>query len=183
MGVFALFGSRPVLVGGEERGHVCERVLVGVARPVELAARIVDGAVALLLLRFCTVPHFTDEESAAVHTCEEGFESAHVFDCCRVAAADFAVPFVVYEAGAGAAHADGDGHVIEVADVFGEVVALLVRERVPRVGERLHDGEVCRVGGEARCGFGDLVGLGGVHGCVSFSLVVGVFSCLALLLV
>lgn len=104
-GARVLFLARPllVLVGGEERGHVCERVLVGVARPVELAARVVGGAVALLLPRFCTVPRFTEEESAAVHTCEEGFESAHVFDCCRVAAADFVVPFVIYESGAGSA--------------------------------------------------------------------------------
>ena len=89
------------------------------------------------------------------------------------------MPFVVYEAGAVAFDADGDGHGVDVADVGGKIVALLVGETVPRVGERVHDGEVCGAGTEERCGFGDLVdGDGvGVHGWVSFSLVVGVFSC------
>ena len=90
---------------------------------------------------------------------------------------DCLVPFVVYEAGAVAFDADGDGHLVVVADVFGEVSLLFVGKTVPRVGERVHDGEVCGAGSEERCGFGDLVDLGGVHGWVSFSLVVGVFSC------
>ena len=65
---------------------------------------------------------------------------------------------------------DGVGRCVVVAGVFGEVGLLLV-------GERVHDGEVCGAGGVEVGGFGGLVGLGGVHGWVSFSLVVGVFSC------
>ena len=89
---------------------------------------------------------------------------------CRVAAADCAAPFVVYEASRVAAEGDGVGRCVVVGDVFGEVGLLLV-------GERVHEGEVCGAGGEGVGGFGVLVDLGGVHGWVSFSLVVGAFSC------
>lgn len=178
MGVVALFGSRPVLVGGEERGHVCERLLVQFAGAVKLAARVVEEAVALLrFLRVCAFPHFSESERVAVDVCEEVFEGAHVFECGVVVVSDFLVPVVGDETRTVAAEADGDGYGVDVADVGGEVVALFVAECVPRVGDHLCDGEAGGAGGEACCGFGDLVGLGGVHGWVSFSLVVGVFSC------
>ena len=100
---------------------------------------------------------------------QRGFDGAHVHVCRLVACADLLVPVVVYEAGAVAFDTDGDGHCVDVADVFGEVVTLLVREAVPRVGECLHDGEVCGAGGEERGGVGDLVDVG-VHGVASFLL-------------
>lgn len=158
-----------LLVGGEELRHAVCRHLVHVAGLTDVAIGVVDGAERFFAFGVCAVPQFAHVLCVAVDVCEEGFESAHVFDCCRVAAADCAVPFVIYESGAVAAHADGDGHVIEVADVFGEVSLLLVRERVPCVGERGHDGEVCGAGGEAVGGFGDLVDVG-VHGVASFLL-------------
>ena len=173
--------SRPVflLVGGEELRHVVCCDLVHVAGLTDVALRVVEGAVRFFAFGVCAVPEFGAVEGVCVDVVQQGFEAAHVLDGCRVAAADCAVPFVVYEASRVAAEGDGDGHVVEVADVFGEVVSLFVGERVPRVGESLHDREVCGAGGEEVGGFGDLVdGDGvGVHGWVSFSLVVGVFSC------
>lgn len=166
-----------MLVGGEERGHVCERLLVRFAGLVDLCARVVEGAVALVAFGVCAVPQFAHVLRVAVDAVQEGFEAVQVFACGVVTFADFFVPVVGDEAGAGPAEADGDGYGVDVADVGSEVGALLVRERVPRVGDRLCDGETGGAGGEARCGFCDLVGLGGVHGWVSFSLVVGAFSC------
>lgn len=108
-----------LLVGGEELRHAVCRQLVHVAGLTGVAIGVVDGAERFFAFGVCAVPQFAHVLCVAVDVCEEGFESAHVFDCCRVAAADCAVPFVIYESGAVAAHADGDGHVIEVADVFG----------------------------------------------------------------
>lgn len=155
---------------------VC-RDLVHVAGGVEVALRVVEGAVRFFAFGVCAVPEFASVESVRVDVVQQGFEAAHVLAGCEVAAADSTVPFVVYEASRVAAEGEGDGHVVVVADVFGEVSPLFVGERVPRVSERRHDREVCGAGGEEVGGGCDLVDLGGVHGWVSFSLVVGVFSC------
>ena len=153
--------------------------LVHVAGLTDVAIGVVDGAERFFAFWVCAVPEFGAVERVRVDVVQQGFEAAHVLAGCEVAAADCAVPFVVYEASRVAAEGDGDGHVVDVADVFGEVGLLLDGERVPRVGERLHDGEVGGAGGEEVGCFGDLVdGDGvGVHGWVSFFLVVGVFSC------
>lgn len=150
--------------------------LVHVACGVEVALSVVEWPVGGAFFGVCAVPGFAEVLRAVVDAAQRGFDGAHVRVCCLVVCANLLVPFVVYEAGAVAFNADGDGHLVVVADVFGEVGLLLVGEAVPRVGERCHDGEVCGAGGEERCGFGDLVDVG-VHGWVSFSLVVGVFSC------
>lgn len=138
------------------------------------------GAVGDAFFGVCAVPRFAEVLCAAVDAAQRGFDGAHIRVCRRVVCSDFLVPVVVYEAGAVAFDADGDGHLVVVADVGGEVSLLFVGETVPRVGERVHDREVCGAGTEGRCGFGDLVDLGGVHGWVSFSLVVGVFLVLVL---
>ena len=173
-----LLTSRPVflLVGGEELRHVLRGDLVHVAGLTDVALGVVEGAERFFAFGVCAVPDFGAVERVGVDVVQQGFEAAHVLAGCRVAAADCLVPFVVYEASRVAAEGDGDGHVVDVADVFGEVGLLLVGERVPRVGERLHDGEVGGAGGEEVGCFGDLVDVG-VHGWVSFFLVVGVFSC------
>ena len=154
---------------------VC-RDLVHVSCGVEVALSVVEWAVGGAFFGVCAVPRFAEVLCAAVDAAERGFDGAHIRVCRRVVCSDFLVPVVVYEAGAVAFDADGDGHVVVVADVGGDVGLLFVGEAVPRVGERVHDGEVCGAGSEERCGFGDLVDVG-VHGWVSFSLVVGVFSC------
>ena len=166
-----------LLVGGEELRHVLRGDLVHVAGLTDVAVGVVDGAERFFAFGVCAVPEFGAVGGVRVDVVQQGFEAAHVLAGCRVAAADCAAPFVVYEASRVAAEGDGDGHCVVVADVFGEVGLLLVGERVPRVGERLRDGEVGGAGGEEVGGFGGLVDLGGVHGCVSFSVVVGVFSC------
>ena len=150
--------------------------LVHVAGLTDVALGVVEGAVGDAFFGVCAVPRFTEVLCAAVDVTERGFDGAHVRVCCLVVCADLLVPVVVYEAGAVAFNCDGDGHLVVVADVFGEVGLLLVGETVPRVGERGHDGEVCGAGTEERGGVGDLVDVG-VHGWVSFSVVVGVFSC------
>ena len=151
--------------------------LVHVAGLTDVALGVVDGAVGDAFFGVCAVPGFAEVLCAAVDVTERGFDGALVcVGCAAVGGVDCFVPFVVYEAGAVAFNCDGDGHGVDVADVFGEVGLLLVGETVPRVGERVHDGEVCGAGTEERCGFGDLVDVG-VHGWVSFSVVVGVFSC------
>lgn len=152
--------------------------LVHVSGGVEVALRVVEGAVGDAFFGVCAVPGFAEVLCAAVDVTERGFDGALVcVGCAAGGVVDCLVPFVGDEAGAVAFDADGDGHLVVVADVFGEVGLLFVGEAVPRVGERGHDGEVCGAGTEERRGFGDLVDLGGVHGWVSFSLVVGVFSC------
>lgn len=151
--------------------------LVHVSGLTDVAIGVVEGAVGDAFFGVCAVPGFAEVLCATVDAAQRGFDGARVRVCRLVVCADLLVPFVVYEAGAVAFNADGDGHGVDVADVFGEVSLLLVGETVPRVGERGHDGEVCGAGTEERCGFGDLVDLGGVHGWVSFSVVVGVFSC------
>ena len=152
--------------------------LVHVAGGVEIAVSVVEWPVGDAFFGVCAVPGFAEVLCAAVDAPQRGFDGALVcVGCAAVGGVDCFVPFVVYEAGAVAFDADGDGHLVVVADVFGEVGLLFVGERVPRVCERGHDGEVGGAGTEERCGFGDLVDLGGVHGWVSFSLVVGVFSC------
>lgn len=166
-----------LLVGGEELRHVVCRDLVHVAGLTDVALRVVEGAEQFFAFGVCAVPEFGSVEGVRVDVVQQGFEAAHVLAGCRVAAADCVVPFVVYEASRVAVEGDGDGRVVDVADVFGEVGLLLVGETVPRVCERGHDGEVCGAGSEKVGGFGDLVDLGGVHGWVSFSLVIGVFSC------
>ena len=154
--------------------------LVHVSCGVEVALTVVEGPVGDAFFGVCAVPRFTEVLCASVDAAQRGFDGAHVRVCCLVVCADLLVPVVVYEAGAVAFDADGDGHGVDVADVGGEVSLLFVGETVPRVGERVHDREVCGAGTEGRCGFGDLVDLGGVHGWVSFSLVVGVFLVLVL---
>ena len=151
-----------LLVGGEELRHVLCRDLVHVAGGVEVALRVVDGAERFFAFGVCAVPEFGAVEGVRVDVVQQGFEGAHVLAGCRVAAADCAVPFVVYEASRVAAEGEGDGHVVDVADVFGEVDLLLVGERVPRVGERLRDGEVGGAGGEEVGGVGDPVDDDGV---------------------
>lgn len=166
-----------LLVGGEELRHALCRDLVHVSGGVEVALTVVEGPVGDAVFGVCAVPGFAEVLCAAVDVTERGFDGALVcVGCAAVGGVDCLVPFVVYEAGAVAFNADGDGHLVVVADVFGEVSLLFVGETVPRVGERVHDGEVCGEGTEERCGFGDLVDVG-VHGWASFSLVVGVFSC------
>lgn len=118
------------------------RDLVHVAGGVEVALRVVEGAERFFAFGVCAVPEFGAVEGVRVDVAQQGFEAAHVLAGCEVAAADCAVPFVVYEASRVAAEGEGDGHVVEVADVFGEVVSLFVGERVPRVGERGIVGEV-----------------------------------------
>ena len=167
-----LLASRPVflLVGGEELRHVLCCHLVHVSCGVEVALGVVEGAVGDAFFGVCAVPGFAEVLCAAVDAAERGFDGALVcVGCAAVGGVDCFVPFVVYEAGAVAFDADGDGHLVVVADVFGEVGLLLVGEAVPRVGERVHDGEVCGAGTEERCGFGDLVDVG-VHGVASFLL-------------
>lgn len=169
-----------LLVGGEELRHVLCGDLVHVAGLTDVALRVVEGAVGDAFFGVCAVPGFAEVLCAAVDVTERGFDGALVcVGCATVGGVDCFVPFVVYEAGAVTCDADGDGHLVVVANAFGEVSLLLVGERVPRVGERVHDGEVCGAGGEERRGFGDLVDCGdvGVHGWVFFSLAVGVFSC------
>ena len=166
-----------LLVGGEELRHVLRRNRVHVAGGVKVALGVVEWPVGGAFFGGCAVPGFAEVLCAAVDAAERGFDGALVcVGCAAVGGVDCFVPFVVYEAGAVAFNADGDGHGVDVADVGGKIVALLVGEAVPRVGERVHDGEVCGTGSEERRGFGDLVDVG-VHGWVSFSLVVGVFSC------
>ena len=174
-----LHASRLVflLVGGEELRHVVCCDLVHVAGLMDVAIGVVDGAERFFAFWVRAVPEFGAVERVRVDVVQQGFEAAHVLAGCEVAAADCAVPFVVYEASRVAAEGDGDGHVVDVADVFGEVGLLLDGERVPRVGESLHGGEVGGAGGEEVGCFGDLVDGDGVHGWVSFFLVVGVFSC------
>ena len=159
-----------LLVGGEELRHVLRGDLVRVAGLTGVAVGVVDGAERFFAFGVCAVPGFGAVGGVRVDVVQRGFEAAHVLAGCRVAAADCAAPFVVYEASRVAAEGDGVGHCVVVAVVFGEVGLLLV-------GERVHDGEVCGAGGEEVGGFGGLVDLGGVHGWVSFSLVVGAFSC------
>ena len=151
--------------------------LVHVSCGVEVALGVVEGAVGDAFFGVCAVPGFAEVLCAAVDAAQRGFDCALVcVGCAAVGVADCLMPFVVYEAGAVAFNADGDGHLVVVADACSEVGLLLVGEAVPRVGERGHDGEVCGAGSEERRGFGDLVDVG-VHGWVSFSLVVGAFSC------
>ena len=136
-----------LLVGGEELRHVLRGDLVHVAGGVEVALRVVEGAVGGAFFGVCAVPRFAEVLCAAVDAAERGFDGALVcVGCAAVGVADCLVPFVVYEAGAVAFDADGDGHLVVVADVFGEVSLLFVGEAVPRVGERGHD----RVVGGAR---------------------------------
>lgn len=161
-----LLASRPVflLVGGEELRHVVCCDLVRVSGGVEVTLGVVEWPVGDSFFGVCAVPGFAEVLCAAVDVAERGFNGALVcVGCAAVGGVDCFVPFVVYEAGAVAFNADGDGHLVIVADVFGEVGLLLVGEAVPRVGERVHDGEVCGAGSEERCGFGDLVDVG-VHG-------------------
>ena len=151
--------------------------LVHVSGGVEVALGVVEGAVGDAFFGVCAVPGFAEVLCAVVDAAQRGFDCALVcVGCAAVGGVDCLVPFVVYEAGAVAFNADGDGHGVDVADVGGKIVALLVGEAVPRVGERGHDGEVGGAGTEERRGFGDLVDVG-IHGWVSFSLVVGAFSC------
>ena len=165
-----------LLVGGEGLRHVVCCDLVHVAGLTDVAIVVVDGVERFFAFGVCAVPEFGAVEGGRVDVVQEGFEAARVLAGCEVAAADLLVSFVVYGASRVAAEGDGGGHCVVVADVFGEVGFLLVGERVPRVGGRLYGGEVCGAGGEVVGGFGDLVDVG-VHGWVSFSLVVGAFSC------
>ena len=144
--------------------------LVHVAGGVEVALGVVEGAVGGAFFGVCAVPRFAEVLCAAVDAAERGFDGALVcVGCAAVGVADCLVPFVVYEAGAVAFDADGDCHLVVVADVFGEVSLLFVGEAVPRVGERGHDRVVGGAGGEERGGVGDLVDVG-VHGVASFLL-------------
>ena len=114
--------------------------LVHVSCGVEVALTVVEGPVGDAFFGVCAVPGFAEVLCAAVDAAERGFDGALVcVGCAAVGVVDCLVPFVVYEAGAVAFDADGDGHGVDVADVFGEVSLLLVGETVPRVGERVHD--------------------------------------------
>ena len=137
-----------LLVGGEGLRHVLRGDLVHVAGLTGVAIGAVDGAERFFAFGVCAVPGFGAVGGVCVDVVQRGFEAVHVLAGCRVAVTDCAVPFVVYEASRVAAEGDGDGRLVVVADVFGEVGLLLVGERVPRVGERLRDGEVCGAGGE-----------------------------------
>ena len=153
------------------------RNLVHVAGLLDVAASVAERAVAFFVFGVCAVPEFASVEGVCVDVVQCGFEVANVCVCCRVVFADFFVPFVVYEASRIAAHADGDGHCLEVADVFGEVCLLFVGEAVPCVGECDHGGEVCGPGGEeVGCGCDlvddDVVGGEDVRHDVCFFLVV-----------
>lgn len=131
-------GPVSLLVGGEELRHVVCRHLVHVAGGVEVALAVVEGAVGDAFFGVCAVPGFAEVLCAAVDVAERGFDGALVcVGCAAVGGVDCFVPFVVYEAGAVAFNADGDGHGVDVADVGGKIVALLVGEAVPRVGERV----------------------------------------------
>lgn len=158
-----------LLGGGEGFGHVVQCDLVHVAGGVEVALTVVEGAVRFFTFGVCAIPQFTHVLCVTVDVVQEGFETVQVFGGSVVIFANILVPFVGDEVGAGAAHADGDGHGVVVADIGGEVGTLLVRESVPRVGERLHSGEACGAGREANGGFCDLVDVG-VHGVASFLL-------------
>lgn len=154
--------------------------LVHVAGLTDVALGVVEGAVGGAFFGVCAVPRFAEVLCAAVDVAQRGFNGAHVRVCCLVVCADLLVPVVVYEAGAVAFNADGNGHVVVVADVFGEVGLLFVGEAVPRVGERGHDGDadgqgdgvVRRVSGGGRVeavngrGVVEIVGAGGTVGAV-----------------
>lgn len=126
-----------LLGGGDGFGHVVQRDLVHVAGGVEVALAVVEGAVRFFTFGVCAIPQFTHVLCVTVDVVQEGFETVQVFGGSVVIFANILVPFVGDEVGAGAAHADGDGHGVVVADIGGEVGTLLVRESVPRVGERL----------------------------------------------
>lgn len=127
---------------------VC-RDLVHVAGLTDVTLGVVEGPVGDAFFGVCAVPRFAEVLCAAVDAAQRGFDGALVcVGCAAVGGVDCFVPFVVYEAGAVAFNADGDGHGVDVADVFGEVGLLLVGEAVPRVGERGHDGEVGGAGTE-----------------------------------
>ena len=144
-----LLRALAVLVGGGDGfGHVVQCDLVHVAGGVEVVLRVVEGMVGGAFFGVCAVPQFTHVLCVTVNVVQEGFETIQVFGGSGVIFANILVPFVGDEAGAGAAHADGDGHGAVVADIGGEVGPLLVREGVPRVGERGHYREVCGSGGE-----------------------------------
>ena len=132
-----------LLVGGEGLCLVLRGDLVHVAGLTGVAVGVVDGAERFFAFGVCAVPEFGAVEGVRVGVVQQGFEAAHVLAGCRVAAADCAAPFVVCEASRVAAEGDGVGYCVVVADVFGGVGFLLVGGAVPRVGERLHDGEVC----------------------------------------
>lgn len=113
--------------------------LVHVSCGVEVALRVVEGPVGDAFFGVCAVPGFAEVLCATVDAAQRGFDGAHVHVCCLVVCADLLVPVLVYEAGAVTFDTDGDGHLVVVADIGGEVVLLFVSEAVPRVGERLHD--------------------------------------------
>lgn len=111
--------------------------LVHVSCGVEVALTVVEGPVGDAFFGVCAVPGFAEVLCAVVDVAERGFDGALVcVGCASGGVVDCLVPFVVYEAGAVAFDADGDGHGVDVADVFGEVSLLFVGETVPRVGER-----------------------------------------------
>ena len=139
--------------------------LVHVAGLTDVAIGVVDGAERFFAFWVCAVPGFGAVECVCVDVVQQGFEAARVLAGCEVAAAVCVVSFVVYEASRVAAEGDGDGRVVDVADVFGEVGLLLDGERVPRVGERLHGGEVSP--GVPGGGSVSVVTDGGAVGCVA----------------
>lgn len=94
--------------------------LVHVSCGVEVALAVVEGAVGDAFFGVCAVPGFAEVLCAAVDAAERGFDGALVcVGCAAVGGVDCFVPFVVYEAGAVAFNADGDGHGVDVADVGG----------------------------------------------------------------
>ena len=149
---------------------VCRR-LVHVAGGVEVALRVVEGAVGDAFCGVCAVSGFAEVLCAAVDAAERGFDGALVcVGCAGVGGVGCFVPFVVYEAGAVAFDADGDGRGVDVAEVFGEVDLLLVGETVPRVGERV-DGRRANALVVARLvGAGLCVVVAGVPPPLGFSL-------------
>ena len=136
-----------LLVGGGGLRHALRGVLARVSGGAVVALGVVDGVGRFFAFGVCAAPGFGAVGGVRVDVVQRGFEAARVLAGCRVARVGSAVSFVVCEAGGVAAGGDGGGHVVAVAGVAGGVGLLLVGGRVPRVGERLHDGGVCCVGG------------------------------------
>ena len=122
-------GSRPLLLVYLPVMSVLrfrERASVAVAGFGKVGGRVVEPVVALVAFGVCVVPGFALKLCACVDVCQEGFEAVQVFVCGVVTFADFFVPVVGDEAGAGAVDGDCGGEGIPVAGVFLKVALLFV---------------------------------------------------------
>lgn len=122
-------GSRPLLLVYLPVMSVLrfrERASVAVAGFGKVGGRVVEPVVALVAFGVCVVPGFALKLCACVDVCQEGFDAVRVLPCDLVVLSGGFVPVLGDEAGAGAAHTDGDGHCVDVADVCGEVSLLFV---------------------------------------------------------